>query len=143
MTKLSTLENIFHLSHAVKRQMHVQIESLDLDIAPMHMRTIKIIDKRPSCTAIDIAKFLHRDKAQVTRLLNTLIAQNLISKVANPEDKRSQLLVVTDSGKQCIARMKEVEDKMMVLMTENIDEDVLDLFDQTAKKLMQNLSKPS
>jgi len=65
MSDNTSLESIFRLVHSLKRQMSEQIESLDSEIAPMNIRVMKIITKKSPCTAIDIAHFLNRDKAQV------------------------------------------------------------------------------
>ena len=92
MVNNKTLDNLFQLVHALKRQLHEHIEQLDLDITPMHVRVIKIINKITPCTAIDIATVLERDKAQITRLVNTLIDKEFITKVAHPTDKRSSYL---------------------------------------------------
>lgn len=140
MSSHSTLDTIFHLTHVLKRQMHIHIESLEWDVAPMHMRVIKIIDKKPQCTAVDIVNFLHRDKAQVTRLIKTLIDLELVEKAPNPEDKRSQLLLVTDKGKAGLNQLKEVETKVIESMTRGLSEQELAQFEVVAKKIARNLS---
>jgi DNA-binding MarR family transcriptional regulator len=135
-----SLESIFQLGLALKRQMHSQIEALELDIAPMHMRVIKIISTKPACTAMDIATLLKRDKAQVTRLLKTLIEQDLISKVPHPEDKRSQILVATQKGEAGLAMMKKIDMKVVNALTQGISDQELAQFDAVAKKIVANLS---
>jgi DNA-binding MarR family transcriptional regulator len=121
--------------------MHSHIESLGMDIAPMHIRVIKIIDKKSPCTAVDIVHFLHRDKAQVTRLIKTLIEQELVEKAPNPEDKRSQLLIVTAKGKERLEILNRAEAKVIESMTQNISHDDLLQFDAVAKKIAKNLSE--
>jgi DNA-binding MarR family transcriptional regulator len=137
----TSLDTVFHLTHALKRRMHSHIESLGMDIAPMHIRVIKIIDKKSPCTAVDIVHFLHRDKAQVTRLIKTLIEQELVEKAPNPEDKRSQLLIVTAKGKERLEILNRAEAKVIESMTQNISHDDLLQFDAVAKKIAKNLSE--
>ena len=126
--------------HAVKRNVHEKIEALDLDIAPMHVRVLKIITKKPQCTAVDIANFLDRDKAQVTRLLSALIKQELIVKEPNPEDKRSQCLAITERGKAIVDQLSEVDSEMFEKMKVGIDSDELATFERVAKAMAQNLN---
>lgn len=140
MQQQYSLDTIFQLGVALKRQMHTQIEALDLGIAPMHMRVIKIVSKKPECTAMDIAKILNRDKAQVTRLLKTLIDQDLILKVPHPEDKRSQILAVTDKGAAGLEMLKVVDKKVVTALTAGISEQELEQFDAVAKKIKANLT---
>tara|TARA_Y100001956_G_scaffold34087_1_gene33482 strand:+ start:1423 stop:1797 length:375 start_codon:yes stop_codon:yes gene_type:complete len=119
--------------------MSEQIESLDSEIAPMNIRVMKIITKKSPCTAIDIAHFLNRDKAQVTRLVNALINQELVKKSPNPEDKRSQLLVLTNKGEDIMTKVSNIDREMLQRMTKGMNEDELEQFSQIASKMAQNL----
>jgi DNA-binding MarR family transcriptional regulator len=140
MSEGNSLDSLFKLVHAVKRNVHEKIEALDLDIAPMHVRVLKIITKKPQCTAVDIANFLDRDKAQVTRLLSALIKQELIVKEPNPEDKRSQCLAITERGKAIVDQLSEVDSEMFEKMKIGIDSDELATFERVAKAMAQNLN---
>jgi len=140
MSEGKSLDSLFKLVHAVKRNVHEKIEALDLDIAPMHVRVLKIITKKPQCTAVDIANFLDRDKAQVTRLLSALIKQELIVKEPNPEDKRSQCLAITEHGKAIVDELTEVDGDMFEKMKVGIDSNELATFERVAKAMAQNLN---
>ncbi|WP_215403647.1 MarR family winged helix-turn-helix transcriptional regulator [Vibrio gigantis] len=139
MSDNTSLESIFRLVHSLKRQMSEQIDSLDSEIAPMNIRVMKIITKKSPCTAIDIAHFLNRDKAQVTRLVNALINQELVKKSPNPEDKRSQLLVLTSKGEEIMTKVSNIDREMLQRMTKGMNEDELEQFSQIANKMAQNL----
>ncbi|WP_061017635.1 MarR family winged helix-turn-helix transcriptional regulator [Vibrio splendidus] len=143
MSDNTSLESIFRLVHSVKRQMSEQIESLGSEIAPMNIRVMKIITKKSPCTAIDIAHYLNRDKAQVTRLVNALINQELVKKSPNPEDKRSQLLILTDKGQEVMSKVSDIDRDMLKRMTKGMAEDELEQFRKIAKKMAQNLESSS
>ncbi|NOH97398.1 MarR family transcriptional regulator [Vibrio sp. 99-70-13A1] len=140
MSDNRSLDSLFKLVHSLKRNMQVQIESLDLDIAPMHVRVLKIISKKPQCTAIDIAHFLDRDKAQVTRLLSSLFKQELIVKEPNPEDKRSQCLRITPQGQEIMEKISGVDKTIFKKMTNDITHDDLEAFERVSKAMARNLS---
>ncbi len=141
MSNQKSLDNLFHLVHVLKRQLHEQIEQLELPIAPMHVRVIKIISKQSPCTAMDVVNFLNRDKAQVTRLIKTLIEEGFIEKRPNPEDKRSQCLLTTEKGNEVLAKIKAVDAEIFQKMTLNVSEEELEAFQLVAGKLAENLSK--
>ncbi|QLK46907.1 MarR family transcriptional regulator [Vibrio owensii] len=141
MSNPKSLDNLFHLVHVLKRQLHEQIEQLELPIAPMHVRVIKIISKQSPCTAMDVVNFLNRDKAQVTRLIKTLIEQGFIEKRPNPEDKRSQCLLTTEKGNEVLSKIKAVDTEIFQKMTLNVSEEELEAFQLVAGKLAENLSK--
>ena len=139
MSESKSLESLFQLVHMLKRHMHEHIEQLNLNITPMHLRVLKIINKKQSCTAIDIAQFLNRDKAQVTRLLNELIKQTLIEKVPNPEDKRSQRLLVTSDGLEILAQLATIDTKMNERMMKGISQKELEEFERITGLMTNNL----
>ncbi|UQA51129.1 MULTISPECIES: MarR family transcriptional regulator [Vibrio] len=141
MSNPKSLDNLFHLVHVLKRQLHEQIEQLELPIAPMHVRVIKIISKQSPCTAMDVVNFLNRDKAQVTRLIKTLIEEGFIEKRPNPEDKRSQCLLTTEKGNEVLSNIKAVDAEIFQKMTLNVSEEELEAFQLVAGKLAENLSK--
>ncbi|WP_049722535.1 MarR family winged helix-turn-helix transcriptional regulator [Gilvimarinus polysaccharolyticus] len=135
-----SIEATFYLAHAIKQQLGSQLEAHQLGIAPMHVRVLKIIHKRKSCTAIDIANLFKRDKAQITRLLKGLIDQGLVKKESNPEDKRSQLLVLTPQGKALQEDLLSISEQMQKQMTQDIDEKDLDVFIKVAQTMTKNLA---
>ncbi len=141
MSNPKSLDNLFHLVHVLKRQLHEQIEQLELPIAPMHVRVIKIISKQSPCTAMDVVNFLNRDKAQVTRLIKTLIEKGFIEKRPNLEDKRSQCLLTTEKGNKVLAKIKAVDAEIFQKMTLDVSVEELEAFQLVAGKLAENLSK--
>jgi DNA-binding MarR family transcriptional regulator len=100
---------------------------------------MKIIDRKKPCTANDIANFLGRDKAQVTRLANTLLERNLISKEPNPDDKRSQYLCITPTGALLVNEIAKIDEKVVSMMTKNIKEEELRAFEKVADLMANNL----
>ncbi|WP_299690358.1 MarR family winged helix-turn-helix transcriptional regulator [uncultured Vibrio sp.] len=139
MSDNTSLESIFRLVHSIKRHMSEQLESLDSEMTPMHIRVMKIITFKSPCTSIDIAHFLNRDKAQVTRLVNALISQELVKKSPNPEDKRSQLLVLTDKGEEVMSKVSSIDRQMLNKMTKGMGDDELDQFRKMANKMANSL----
>ena len=139
MANGTSLDSLFHLVHIMKRQVHDHIEQLGLPLAPMHIRVIKIIDRTSPCTANDIVQFLQRDKAQVTRLLNTLIEQGYIEKVPNPDDKRSQRLLLTDSGATIMTQINDIDKQMGQQLTQGVTSDDLAALQRITEKMAANL----
>lgn len=141
MSNKNSMDSLFQLVHSLKRNMQQQIEALELDIAPMHVRVLKIINNKPQCTAVDIANLLDRDKAQVTRLLNTLLEQTLITKQPNPEDKRSQCLRLTDDGQAIMAKLANIDAVIFEKMKAGLSSQDLDTFQRLARLMTANLDR--
>lgn len=53
---------------------------------------------------------MHRtDKGQITRLVKELVSKGLVDKVANPNDKRSQFLTLSEQGEECFKRLQDFD----------------------------------
>ena len=138
--KANILEATFHLTHAIKQQLSNQLEIKKLGIAPMHIRVLKVINENKSCTAMDIAALFKRDKAQITRLVKQLIDHGYVKKQPNPDDKRSQLLVLTSKGMALQESLLGVSEEMQKQITQGIDSEDLQTFVMVAEKMTKNLT---
>lgn len=141
MNNDSLLETLFKLTHAAKRQIHELIESRGMQVAPMNIRVLKIIQTRSNTTAADIVQILQRDKAQVTRLLNDLLTEEVISKQPNPADKRSHLLALTPQGQTIMAQVAEIDRHMQTVMKQSINKEEEREFLRIAARMTDNLEQ--
>jgi MarR family multiple antibiotic resistance transcriptional regulator len=141
MAEKSAVETTRHLAHAVKKQLAKQLEIENVGLSPMQVRVMKVIHRRTPCTALDIASFMHRDKAQITRLVNGLIEQEFIERVPNPEDKRSQLLSLTKMGNEKQASLSTLAIEAEQTMTQGIEESDMQTFFDIAQKMLDNLQQ--
>ena len=139
MTKELLMGSLFNLKRALARQLTQKIKEQDVGLAPMHVRSMKIIRKQENCTANIIVELLSRDKAQVARLVNELLEKELVNKEANPNDKRSQFLLLTDKGKVVLDQLRPSEREVMKLMTHGIDDKTLEKFTDLLQLMTENL----
>ncbi len=139
MIKTNNIEATFHLAHAIKQQLNNQLETQHLGISHMHVRVLKTISETPCSTAMDIAGLFKRDKAQITRLVNYLIDQKLVTKKANPNDKRSQFLELTVTGKALQQQLKALSDNVENRMIMGIKEKDLEIFTQVSEQMKSNI----
>ena len=92
----------------------------------------------PYSTAKSIATAMQRDKAQITRALNELLAEDLIVKQKNPQDGRSQLLKLTAKGDEVIAKLDAIEIWAKKRLTKNIASNELEQFIQVSRRMIDN-----
>lgn len=45
MERTDFTDSLFALVHTIKRHVYEQVEALELEVAPMHVRVLKIINK--------------------------------------------------------------------------------------------------
>ncbi|GHB77404.1 hypothetical protein GCM10008107_28640 [Psychrosphaera saromensis] len=76
----------FNLMHTVRNTMINKIKALDMNLSPMHLKSLKIISTIDDCTGQKLAGFMGRDKG----LNQRIISQNFLIKKDNEKDKRSE-----------------------------------------------------
>ncbi|MBY5921100.1 MarR family winged helix-turn-helix transcriptional regulator [Ferrimonas balearica] len=140
MSDSPLLESVFQLFHIVKKAMQQEIEELGLELSPMHVRVLKVIASRTQCTANNVVQGLSRDKAQVTRLLNTLMVQGLLVKKPNPEDKRSQLLALTEVGWEVMEQVEAIDAQITRKMAQGLSSNELAEFQRLAHVITHSLN---
>lgn len=139
MTTPQLIESMFRLMRSFKSCLSAELEAEGLSIAPMHMKLLKMIAAMDECTAQRIAQAIHRDKAQVNRVVQDLVAQEMIERSPNPADKRSQLLSLSDKGEAALQSMKAVENRVLCRMTHGIEIENQQVFITLAEQLRSNL----
>ncbi|MDN3640295.1 MarR family transcriptional regulator [Simiduia curdlanivorans] len=141
MDKRSMSEIVFRIVQSYRLAMRSSLNAGEIGLNAMHVRCLSLIDKSDVCTANDIVTALARDKAQIARLIKEMIERNWLTKVANPEDKRSQLLSLTEEGRALAKSIAETQIKVMKKMQENLTAAQLNEFSKTADLMAANLEK--
>ncbi|WED28872.1 MarR family transcriptional regulator [Vibrio sp. DW001] len=139
MSNDSISDTIFNMVHLCRLTMRSTLKASEIGLNSMHIRCLTFIEKNESCTANDIVNFFSRDKAQIARLIKEMIDKDWLSKSANPEDKRSQLLVLTEGGKALMKLVSETQSNMHNKMQENLSEQELTEFRRVADIISRNL----
>ncbi len=140
MQNLSLSEPLHRLTHAYKSGLRRAIRESQITLPITHIRALKRINAVTGCTAHSIVQHTQRDKAQITRVLNELLANGLIIKSDNPNDRRSQLLKLTPAGDQMLEQIQALEKETTALMTKGMKQTDVDLFIRLANTLADNLS---
>ena len=127
------------LAHKFKSLVLRALRDQGVDIVPMHIKSLFCINRLENCTAVEISEALDRDKAQITRLIKELIDKGLIRKEPNPNDKRSQLIVLTEHGESSLEKVLSIEKSIIKKMHKGMSQEQLDQFDQLSRQMVGNL----
>ncbi|MEQ5773900.1 MULTISPECIES: MarR family winged helix-turn-helix transcriptional regulator [unclassified Thalassospira] len=134
-------ETLHSLLHAYKRALRQAYHQAEIPLAISHIRTLKGINAIPDCTALALSSRTKRDKGQVTRLIQDLLAEQLIEKHPHPRDKRSNILHLTPDGQKMIKQIKEIEEIAASRMAIGLTPDEIADFNRLATTMSANLAK--
>ncbi|MEM8981468.1 MAG: MarR family winged helix-turn-helix transcriptional regulator [Pseudomonadota bacterium] len=137
----SEIDALFGLLRAVKRAYHAEIQRLGIDLAPMHLKVLRMVKHRSGCTAQDMAAAFGRDKAQIARLVQSLLQMGYVRRVANPNDGRSQLIELDSAGEDVLTKTASIHKRVVALMTDGVGKKDQAAFFATARQFQENLAR--
>ncbi len=83
----------------MRQEISQAYQDLGYDIAPESAQTLMIIQHFDGLPQSKLADILGKDKAAITRLLNSLVKLNLVERIQDIEDRRIIRAHITPEGK--------------------------------------------
>lgn len=81
------------------------------DVTLGSLNVLLVVDSTPSCRVFDVADQLAITVGGASQAVDRLVKLGLAERCANPEDRRSSLVVLTAAGKEKLASAGEVFDR--------------------------------
>jgi len=135
----SISDTVFSIVNSYRLTMRATLKANEIGLNAMHVKCLSFINRGEICTANDIVTFFARDKAQIARLIKEMIDNKWLTKTANPEDRRSQLLSLTEEGKALAELISKTQQNVHKKMQENLTVEELQAFKRTAEIISANL----
>src|ERR1035437_9051012 len=80
-----------------------KLEQLDID---RHFSVLILLDQSTKpCSQKDISELLMKDKASMVRIIDYLSDKHYITRVTNPEDRRHQIITLTEKAKRLLPKI--------------------------------------
>ena len=116
LEKLHLLVSIFH------RRMHDAVREDGEGLAPMEARALRFLAQHEGSTQRDMTQHTGRDKAQIARIVKTLLERGLVESTPDPDDGRSQRLRLTPAGRAMQRRMQQHRARFELALVQGFDE---------------------
>lgn len=119
---------------------------LDEQLRPLgygtaRMEALSTIDRSPEPSAqIAIAKRIGIEGPTLTRMLDTLEAEGLVVRRADPNDRRTKLIELTDEGRSALAEIMAVAHGFRTSVLKGLSDAELDMVNKVTDKLLLGLS---
>ncbi len=97
--QLAALDALMGVFARFKRHMQQALAAHGEGVPPpMVLRLLQLCDQQPGITPSGLVGATGRDKAQITRMVKTLLDDGYLERRAHPEDRRSHCLWPTPRG---------------------------------------------
>lgn len=106
------LNTIAHQAIALNEGLFVRETGLSI----LEIRMLRMIDDDPGTTFVEIGQRIAVERTKVSRILQKLLAMNLIRRENAPEDARRFRLYATEQGQEIRARSEILSDRLETLL---------------------------
>jgi DNA-binding MarR family transcriptional regulator len=101
---------------------------LGLNLTTVQLKCLFFIDYMGSTNFRNLSDSLGVTPPSITEVIDRLVEQELVSREENPDNRRMQILKMTDKGKVLMAKLTESRRSIISSLLEKLDrQDLLDL----------------
>lgn len=140
------LEYIFPIisgkvSMAINRQMYRNFRKEGLDITPEQWTVLSFLWRQDGMSQQALCDATFKDKPSMTRLVDNLAKQDLVERKVAPNDRRSNLVYLTDKGQGIKEKANIAVNETMKYAFAGIDQDGLTLVRHLLKIVFDNIQE--
>lgn len=122
---------------AYRKLSQQNISRVTSDITVDQALILLILESNDS-TQTEVADFVFKDYASMTRIIKLMINKNYLIKTADNQDKRKAKLVITEKGKTTLQKLKPMIKKNREIALYNVSDEELKQLYKTLNKITQN-----
>ena len=90
-------------------------------------------------TPAAIAERLHADRPTISCMVEKLVKQDLVYRVSNPKDRRSQIILLTDKTRGLMPKLEKLGDNTLQKALEGFSEEEAKHLKQYLIRMIENL----
>lgn len=106
---------------------------------PTRFAVLKLLDDPAGRRPVDLTQPLLMEKSSVTRLIDRLVQEGLVQRIADPDDRRSQRLIITPKGVALREQARQFHDRSLDERMGVLDSDEQDRLSDLLDKLRLHL----
>ena len=123
----------------LKQYTAMALRQQEVDLTPEQFLLIDLLWNNGSMSQQQLADAMHKDKNSVTRFVDGLEKKQLVERRRNPDDRRSNRVVLTHKAEEMKQQTKEKGISMLDDILQGIPEDELRAFLETLGKITRNM----
>jgi DNA-binding MarR family transcriptional regulator len=127
------------VSSAINRCMHRDFRNAGLEITPEQWTILMFLWQNDGVTQKTISDATYKDKPSITRLIDNLEKQGLVTRSQNTKDRRSNKIFLTKKGQELYPTVKKITLKTMQEGLNGLTEKDISQAQYLLKKIFENL----
>jgi len=127
------------ISTAINRTFLRAFAAEGIEITTEQWSVLACLWTKDKVTQQDLCDLTSKDKPSMTRLIDKLELRNLVTRVADHNDRRTNLIHLTDAGNALKQKATEIVQQVATKTLNHISEEELNTIRTVLKKIMSNL----
>jgi len=127
------------ISTAINRTFLRAFAAEGIEITTEQWSVLACLWTKDKVTQQDLCDLTSKDKPSMTRLIDKLELRNLVTRVADHNDRRTNLIHLTDAGNALKQKATEIVQEVATRTLNHISEEELNTIRTVLKKIMNNL----
>ncbi len=139
--RLSRTEVAAHLRMVVARTARRLRQEVDAGLSPSQSSALATLERRGPLTPSELATHEHIQRPTATRMLARLEEDGLILRSADPDDRRSALITISDHGRTVLGESRTRKNAYLAQRLRSLDADELAALDRASAILERLLDE--
>jgi DNA-binding MarR family transcriptional regulator len=131
---------ISRAQHGLMTHLKKTLNAEGVDITPVQAGILFLL-RKSAHTMTELSRALSIDNSAITGLVDRLEKASLAERTANPNDRRTYLIRITDNGKKEIDRAHIIVKKVNEEIKSGFSEDEMETFKKVLNSLLEKFTK--
>jgi DNA-binding MarR family transcriptional regulator len=131
---------ISRAQHGLMTHLKKTLNAEGVDITPVQAGILFLL-RKSAHTMTELSRALSIDNSAITGLVDRLEKSSLAERTANPNDRRTYLIRITDNGKKEIDRAHIIVKKVNEEIKSGFSEDEMETFKKVLNSLLEKFTK--
>ena len=132
---------LHHLSFLLDKEVDAALHE-ELGIGLSQLKVLYVLKKWPYSQQRSVARILGQDESGVSRQVQQLADRGLVTRKANPKDRRQQLILMSPDGSALLERARGITKACHELVLAGLDEEQRRYLHQTLELLHRRSCTP-
>lgn len=129
----TTIGKLRNKLHRLMKQRYAAEANIKLTVEEFILLTM--IRAKTDQILQNIAIATGKNKSVVMRMIDSLEKKGLVKRTVNPEDRRENLLSITDMGEQVVAEYHKIEKKLSCELLKGIPDEKVEAFFEVVEEI--------
>lgn len=129
----TTIGKLRNKLHRLMKQRYAAEANIKLTVEEFILLTM--IRAKTDQILQNIAIATGKNKSVVMRMIDSLEKKGLVKRTVNPEDRRENLLSITDMGEQVVAEYHKIEKKLSYELLKGIPDEKVEVFFEVIEEI--------